>query len=283
VPYSPKITVSLDKELSIDWFIKFMNHPVYSGSRSNILRFYPSFKKLINENINEKLIVRKFVEGLYDKNNQAIIEIISSVREKLKNAEPAFKALSKYMDFPDLSERSYKAIPTFLPFSPFFKDTFFFSIANIKNFNPSSAVFIAVHEISHFILFEQIKNYTDNQTLKTPAFHYFKEALTTAVMDQPEFREFFDYKTLKKTKTYLGNNELHNLFIGSNTIVEFLKKNIVKNSSPYIKNILKILDIFVKNNEVFANKWKIWNQLCNDQNNEKLLSEYSKPINITLS
>ena len=283
----PKINIIVDKNADIDRFHRFLKHPEYLGKRFLILQFYPKLASLLTESTDEQRVVRDFVLKMYERHSPTIKKIILTVKKEIDQSEPVFAALGKYMDFPYLKDQTYIAIPTFLPFSPLMDDIFFFTIASLQ-IKPFRAVSTAIHEISHFIFFKQLKQWSDvsGRTLNHPATHYFKEALAAAVMNQPEFKSFFNYDVMLNMKNYPGNKELQQLFISDKNrqivnLVSFFRKNIViYKDGSYRDRLYKLLNTFFKNQDKLSVKWNLWNEHLIHPENESLLFQYKKPIEL---
>lgn len=239
---------------------------------------------------NEQTVVREMVTDMYQRYETLIEQIVSETILGFSHAGRAFTALTQYMNFPELGQRSYTAIPTFLPFSPLDQDQFYFSIAMAIAHGQAkslSYVAIGIHEVSHFILLEQYKSWRRQSalTLTDPAYHYFKEALTAAVMDQPEFRTFFDYRQLFKSEAYPGNPELRDLQveIDGNIIplIEVFRRDVIHYPDGYLAGLHRLCEYLSTANEEFNKKWKIWNDVGGSfEYHPKLLDAYRKPIRL---
>jgi hypothetical protein len=285
--FTPKIVISVNSQNDIDRFNSFLNHPNYAGKRTAILNFYPKIAEGIKKGQNEKELIADIIPDMYERYGKEINKIVEAAKKELQQSEIVFKTLASYMDFPKLAQKTYEANPTFLPFSPLGDNHFFFSIATQianKKIDTQKIVLIAVHEVSHFILFEQLKK-IPNLKLNHPASHYFKESLAAAIMDQKEFRDFFNYPKTFGCDCYPGNNELHQLFINFKNkkynIVTFFEKIILQNPKGYQAGLNWSLNEFLKNQNQFKEKWAIWNKILSAKNkNPKLVKEYQQEIKI---
>lgn len=290
--YRPHINFMISAEKDINSFNFFLNHHEHRGKRSKILVFYPELDKKIQKEKIEKIVVNNTILNMYERYNNEIQDIINIANNEFAKSELAFKALAKYMEYPQLNCRSYTAIPTFLPFSPInINDKiFYFSIASAianKSIQPFKILTIIIHEISHFIFAEQLDIWIKTHKLKLnmPTIHYFKEALTATIMNQSEFKNFFNYPVLFNSNNYPGNPELHQLLIHSSqktqNIIHLFEKEILQNYDDYNINVIRLLQKFEKNNNAFTEKWNLWNDKHNNLNaQKKFINQYSNPIKL---
>ncbi len=287
----PAISISADPEKDVNRFVFFLESRVYRRKRPQILNFYPKLTEQIQHGLNEQEAVREVVTDMYRRYGTKIEEIIIAVQKEIAGSEPVFAALAKCMECPQLSKRSYSAVPTFLPFSPLDENLFYFSIARTiagQDMKPWRVVATAIHEVSHFIFYEQLDDWSKKNsiTLNDPAIHYFKEALAAAIMDQPEFRTFFDYQALYRSDRYFGNAELHQLSIGnaenntaSENIIAFFEKEIVRSPDGYAVKLDCMLRWFAEAGAAFAEKWNLWNNMpINPAEQDEAMKKYREPI-----
>ncbi len=292
------ISVSINKEADIGKFLDFMNSPKYPGKRAIILKAYPEIANAINDGADEKTTIENIVNNLYSEKEEQIKNILSDLKNELANIDTIINSLANIMNH-DISANNYEAILTLLPFSPFKNNIFYFSIYSLifkkKDGSPrkkTSIVFTAVHEISHFIFFDQLKKWEAQSKKKIPhpAEHYFKEALTAAIMNKEIFKNFFDYPKLVNSENYRGNPELHALSISkenneTENIVAFFEREMFQNKDNYKTNFFRLLDIFYQNQEKFAQKWELWNNwlLSPDEYRSAIMEEYSTPFPIIIA
>lgn len=287
----PHIDFLIDPEKDIGRFNYFLNSTQYRRKRSSILSFYPKLNEQIEKQGNESEAVHEVVLDMYRRFHERIPEIVADVKNEFSKSAPVFDALARYMDVARLGEHFYTAVPTFLPFSPLDDDLFYFSIASDiteRSSKPFRIVAIGVHEISHFLFYEQLaawsrQNYT---TLHDASIKYFKEALAAAIMDQPEFRGFFDYPELFNSETYRGNPELHEFSIEHDGMVEnivtYFKKEILQSSDGYRTSMSRVLKAFANSSQEFDEKWDLWNQTPDDPDTQnEFTKKYSEPIRLT--
>ncbi len=264
----PHVNFHIDVEKDIERFEFFLSNSSYRAKRPIVLNYYPKLAEQIRAGKHEREAVHEHVHEMYRRYEQQLLNILTEVQEEYAASEMAFAALSKIMEFPELGERTYSAIPTFLPFSPLGEDVFFFSIASsIASHRrlPFREVTIGVHEISHFIFNEQYNRWKKkgHTKLNQPAHHYLKEALTAAIMDQQAFRNFFDYPNLYHSISYPGNPELRNLMISyhgeTTSIVEYIKQEVLLASIGYTHGLGYVCEAFGSADTAFSEKWQLWN------------------------
>lgn len=286
----PHINVIVDEEADRELFLRFLNHPQYPGKKAVLLNCYPQITGLITEGFSEEAAVKEIVGSLYAEHQLKIQTIVHTVKEALNGADKLFADLARLMGNISLSQKRYTAILTVLPFSPIKESTLYVSIYqeihNHVNKIMGSAHFlhITLHEISHFVFFEQLEKWEKlrEKKLAHAAAHYFKEALTAAIFNQPPLcRLFVKQKTVKRT-SYRGNAELHDVFVRyqdvDKNIVDFFQAEMFDNKSSYRKNLFNLLDLFAAHEDDFAEKWKIWNKQQLGDRNGAIRQEYAAPI-----
>ncbi len=281
----PKITILMNREADTNQFISFMNNSRHSGKKALILRAYPEVMETTEA-------IRATISRIYEEKSTELKEAFNAAKEQLEKSSEMLSVLAEIMDYPQLGEKEYTAVPTVLPFSPFGGSTFYFSVYSsifkTKNdtLKPVSVVPIAVHEISHFIFFDQLREWEmeSGKKLIHPAGHYFKEALTAAIMDGPKFKEIFDYQTLRGEKRYRGNPELHDFSIkydGDKTnIVDFFKIQMFGKGGSYKENLFRLLGLFARHQDKFKTKWDTWNTHLSHLENPELYQDYPNPLEL---
>ncbi len=276
------ISLRIDKQADIGRFIRFMDHPDYPGKKAVILKAYPE--------IASGQSIEEVINYLYEKNEDQIENIFSDLSKELERDKYIIESLGIIMSS-DIHKEEYEAILTLLPFSPIEEKRFYFSIYPIifrkKDGSPLRSVSIsctAIHEISHFIFFEQLRKWENatGKVLPHPAEHYFKEALTAAIMNQDIFKNHFNYKSLMGSDNYRGNKELHKLSIqkesGAINIVSFFEEKLFRKTIPYDVTLYNIIDRFFDKQEIFAKKWRLWNEYLLSNIKDEISGEYLEPI-----
>lgn len=285
---SPIITISIDAEKDVGRFIFFLTDEQFRAKRHHILQFYPTLLSRIEHGETLTSVVSDEVLNMYKRFEHQLQDIITLAKKEFSESEPTFCALAQIMDFAGLEKRSYIAIPTFLPFSPLEKNVFYFSIAKEiagKPHTTRSFLAIAVHEISHFLFLEQYERLFEknDNALNKPTYHFVKESLTAAIMNQEPFRQFFDYPALFHSNIYPGNPELHHLFLAYQQeqiqINDFFEKYVLRNPHGYRNGLRFVCRLCSGSADAFAKKWELWNTKPNNwKEQENFLSMYREPI-----
>lgn len=270
-------------------FLNFLNHPDFPANRRKIISSFPELECLIHQQDKkkEKEAVQCFLRYFYQKHKESISAISAESQVKLaKNSPKALRILGEMMQHRWGNKKRYYATPTILPFSPFKKNRFYFSVleAILKktNHNPT---FVAIHEISHFIFFDMLRQIEKEEDLilARDAAHYLKEALTAALLDMEPLR-----RTLKLTN-YHGNPEIHELYVKPERgktlcLKEYIKHVYIvakKQKKPF-KQTLKELILTAHCREMeFSKKRLLWNRYDKQIfSNPRLLREYRRPIKL---
>jgi len=286
---SIKIKYNLNEEVRV--FLTFLHHPQFPQNRNKIFKAFPELKIALDKKnkIKEEIIIKNFIKNFYKKHDYKIKKIINQSRELLKqNSEKALAQLGFLTDYQWSKDENYYAFPTILPFSPYKKNIFFFSILGaIYNEEQHNILFVSIHEISHFIVYKTLKKlYNKSIPLKKAGFYFLKEILAPVIMNQKPLC------SLLQIKDYVGNPFLKRVFIinksKKNQITDFFQKLYEEardKKGMNFNQILKIMTqlIFSIENEL-AKKNKIWNQYGNNLVNNKIaFKKYRQPIKIKVS
>ena len=284
----PKIKVKKDINKEIDLFLKFLHHPYYPQSRVKIFQSFSELKSLLKNQESEKVVIQQFIKDFYKIHNKKIERNINDSKKILKEkSHKALKELSKLMDYQwPKNHSNYTAMPTILPFSPFDNNTFYFSIlGQIKEKKSNNVLFIACHEISHFIFFDVLKKVKQkiNKSLPNDLRNYFKEALTAVLLNRKPLCDILNLHN------YKGNPEIRDIQIKkpNNTIIsfnEFINEQYetikIKNKKPFERFLKEILIILLPINKEFSKKRAIWNKYGNQLSKKAtILRRYQIPIN----
>lgn len=279
----PTIKLKKDMKNEIRLFKSFLNHPYFVQNRNYILKVFPEIKEIAQDDDFENKL-SDFITNFY-KQNEEKIKLIKINNENIlkERANQAFELLSNLMDY-EWDNKEYSAYLTILPFSPFEKDIFYYSIlAEIKNKNidNKSLLSVGIHEISHMIFYEYLKKIENkhNFILNTDAKNYIKEAITTALLNHKKFQNIFEMERSK------GNPEIQELYIKNSSsqinLSEFIET--LWYTHPF-KNFIEnlILSIHASEKE-FQDKRLLWNKHGREIfKNEDLLKEYQIPINLNM-
>ncbi|MBI2628138.1 MAG: hypothetical protein HYW71_01725 [Candidatus Niyogibacteria bacterium] len=284
----PKIKIKKNLKAEINIFQKFLHHPYYLQNRNSIFRAFPELEIQLKKSKNEKKIIEKFIAHFHKINKKAIDQIIKKSNIIInKNGSKALTMLSNLMDYKWSHPIIYKAVPTILPFSPFGDKIFYFSIlGQIRNKDKKDALFIAIHEISHFIFYDILKEIEQEIKKSAPddLKNYLKETLTAALLNRKPLSDILNLYN------YKGNPEVRDLRIqkSNGVIVSFTKfineyyQTIkVKNKKTFKVFLQEILNILLPISEEFSKKRAIWNRYGIQLYKKPFaLNLYQKPIQI---
>jgi len=267
-------------------FLNFLNNSQFPQNRNKIFQAFPDLKSRLDttDEKQEKEIIYQFISDFYKKNREKIDRIIKESEDLTQEkGEVALEALSDLMDYEWPRDLIYNAVPTILPFSPFQKNSFNFSIlGKIYGKNEKDVLCIAIHEISHFIFYDLL----DKMEIKiqNDARHYFKEALTAVILNEEPLRGILELND------YAGNPEIRDIQIQKKDgvilkLVDFIKEYYqrikIKEGKEFNIFLKKILNIIISVSGDLSEKRKIWNNYGNQIfKDENLLKQYSDPIKI---
>lgn len=207
-----KIIVKEKNSEEIKLFQRFLNHPDFPQHKKIIIHAFPFLGVCIKKSKNEREGIVLFRDEFYKKHNKKIRFIIKNTKKEIeKKQKKALVALGDVMEYQWKKQKKYIAFPTILPFSPFGKDKFFFSILNPLFGKPDfyHPLSTAIHEISHFIFFEKVRIIEKKKRIKLSKEleHYLKETLTAALLNEEPLKH-----TLGLGE-YRGNPEIRDIFI----------------------------------------------------------------------
>jgi len=280
--------IGLDREVNL--FLSFLHHPYYIQNRSFIFQTFPELEKLLEKQNKEKQVIKLFISKFYSYNRDKIQKIIQKNKNLLKKkSESSLIALLEIMDYQYDKPVVYKTAPTILPFSPFRNNIFYFSIlGEIKGKTGKNILTIGIHEISHFIFHDLLKEIESKKKLILPndIKNYLKEALAVVILNQKLLCDMLNLKN------YKGNPEIQNLRIekpnGSiKTFTDFLNEYYysvkVRRHKSFNIFLEEIINILLPIAPKFAKKRIIWNKYGKKVLKEaKLIKLYSEPIKIKI-
>lgn len=284
----PKIVIKENLEQETKLFLSFLNHPDYPQKRNSILKTFPDLKTLLEKSKNKKTIVRNFVKNFYKKHKTDIrIILLRSQLLLKKNGRIALQRLAEIMEYQWPKPITYIAEPTILPFSPFGNNIFYFSILkqiNEKKLN-KDILYVAIHEISHFVFFDLLKKIENKNKFKLPkdAMNYLKESLTAALLNQKLFLTLFGLKE------DIGNPEIRDLYIVTygktktirNFIQELYIQRVKKEKKSFEFFFGELIKIFISITPALSKKRLIWNHYGRTLfEKPKILVQYKKAIQI---
>ncbi|HLD62066.1 MAG TPA: hypothetical protein VI998_03790 [Patescibacteria group bacterium] len=284
----PKIKIKKDLKAEANMFQKFLHHPYYLQNRNFIFQAFPELEIQLKKSKNEKGVLEKFIANFHKTNKDAIDQIIKKSNAIInKKGGRALVALSNLMDYKWSRSIIYKAIPTILPFSPFGNNIFYFSIlGQIKGKNKKDALFIAIHEISHFIFYDILKEIEQEIKKSAPddLKNYLKETLTAALLNRKPLSDILNLHN------YKGNPEIRDLQIKKSngaivSFTEFIDEYYqiikVKNKKTFKVFLQEILNVLLPISKEFSKKRAIWNRYGNQlYKKPSALNLYQKPIQI---
>lgn len=293
--YTPNIHLRIDFDKEVDMFVTFLHSERFLQNRVSIFRCYPNLKAMLEtDGINEKNVIRSFIEKEYTTHDTIIQTIMSNAKEKIDGfGKIILEQLSSLMDY-TWSEKhtGYVVIPTILPFSPFNENTVYFSMARkIKGSKKKDDVNheilpLLAHEISHLMYWDIAgesgrKEMFDNYQWVTK--HFLQEILAPILMNQEPLKDILGIEN------YLGNPYLIHLNIEKNfiseNIVDYFKKKYESMKYTDAKLFTEIMQTMASElesvNSALDEKFKMWN--AHGHNiflNEILLQKYKEPISV---
>jgi len=284
--FLPKIKIKPSRKADVEQFIYFLNHNFYIQKRIMILNAFPDLDQSLT-NDQQFVVVNKFVSLFYKQNAKKIEQIIQKDKKTINNKEVKMLSfLKKLMDANWSGKEVFYAIPTILPFSPFRGNSFYYSIlGKIRNNKiQKDVLFIAAHEISHFIFYDtlaEIKRNHSDIKLSKESEHYLKEALVPAVLNEKGINK------LLKLHNYRGNSELHHLQVKLGEEVsgfmEFISHYYhlqkIENKKYFNEVLFDLVKIFSDADDQLILKKSIWDKYgFNMKSNSVAFNKYRKPI-----
>jgi len=282
---APRVQVVLDKERDTTQFIKYLAHPRFPQHQQNILAAYPDLGQILtNAADDQEYVMSAFVREEYSAHSKDVERIVAEAEESIANVVlPCLKALAELMQYTWPDNREFTAIPTLLPFSPFEGDIFYFSIlAELRGRNKVNFPFVAIHEISHQLLYDELANLYGRparEELGWLLLHYLQEILAPVLMNQEPIR------TLAHVTEYYGNPNLQHIYVSPSEIQisEYFRqrydaahKRAGYTFLGYIKDVVTTLRAIEMD---LAEHQEMWNKhgasLYKDQS---LLAVYRRPI-----
>lgn len=282
----PEIIIENDQETGMQIFERELFDVDDQYRRNMILDRFERLRELDNAGSLTHEKAREFLEEIYKNNEEKINEVIEKSREIIaKRGMECLKTLARYMDYEWRIQDKYKAIPTLLAHSPFNGHTFYVSMYGpvLKN-GKNEILDIAIHEISHFMLFQILKDLKMdqfNQAENKGLLHMFKEALTGMLLSEPKLGE------LLGNTEYRGNPETHHIFIQESEsepklFQEFLRekfKQTKESGGDFNSFLVETIDLLLPQAVEFAKRKGMWNKYGRKiEKNPELLAEYREAI-----
>lgn len=291
--YIPNINLKVDINEETDQFVAFLHHNKFPKNRDIIFQYYPDLKLMLEkDDIDEKRVVHSFIKGKYSEYDTAIASITSETEKKIhKYGAAILEQLSLLMDYRwPKGHAGYIVIPTILPFSPFGKNIFYFSMVrkikgnSEKGDDNHDILPLIAHEISHMMLWDILKqNEVEGMSLNYgwTVRHFLQEILAPIIMNQEPL------KNILGIKNYLGNPYLEHLNIERASIQENMViyfKNIYadmkfSDKRPFWEIAKFMADELEKISATLDKKMNMWNTYGHKiVSNEQLFEEYKRPI-----
>jgi|GEM_PF-3262906 hypothetical protein len=281
-----KLIVNTNFEKDIELIKEFFFNSETEHFKWRILRFYCGLEENISNSKEPAIVIEDYFNRIYLNKKDEIKSIVEQSRKIIEEEfSEGLEILVKMMNYDVFKKETFIAFPTLLPFSPTNRPTFYFSIVStLFNKSPNHILDIAIHEISHFLLFDILEDLKINLRIvreNQDFLHFFKEALTGMLLSEKEIAKLLD------RKDYKGNPEVHNLnikvFNQTTTLREYLRSTLHQyqekglSFSQFIKDVIDQLRPKVKE---FSNKKIFWNQNEREirDGDEKLSKEYAVPI-----
>jgi len=262
----PKLDVKIDKEQDKMLFRNFVRDGGVNYRK--ILQSYPNLKKELEESQDKEfeMTISDFLDQLYLQYKFQVDKIVEKEADVLKRANSTiFSGIEKVMGCGWDSSFEFFAIPTFLPFSPFGKNRFYFSIySEIIGGKESGRRVdrIAIHELSHICWYQKLeKAYKElDFELNTAANYYLKEAFATLIGESEEFSKVNGGYSPTNHNTSLlrielGGKEMEFVDFFRNYYNERRKKGF--DFYTILKEVLKMGYSIQKE---LDEKWSLWNK-----------------------
>ncbi len=297
----PHIKVDRNTEEEVELFYEFTDPIKLMPFRQAVFHTYPELKKLVDglSRKEEKPVIEQFVEN-YLQVHQAEFDQIMAEQQSLldERGQGALAELAKLMDYHWLNNANdYRAVPTILPVSPFGENVFFPSILALRDhWGLEDFLSIGVHEISHMILFDLLKNdYPDLYLVRhsSPAINTLKEALAPVVMNQSPLKDYINFSNYPNG--YVGNPNLALIFVREaqekpTQITQYLQdlyERMHQDKKKFPEIMKAMFDKMLPLEDEFDKKQDLWNkygrfdgsgEIClADEEAEK---EYCQPIKL---
>lgn len=282
----PEITVEKDQITGMDVFVRDLFERGSKTQRGSIVKYHPKLQELERSGELTPEKVREYLEEVYKSEAEKIDGVVEESRKILEaKGEEGLALLAKYMDYDWRPEDKYKAIPTLLPYSPFNKHTFYYSMyGQIFGDWKNDILHISIHEISHFMLFQlldDLKMTQFDQQENSGLLYMFKESLTGMLLSEPELSQ------LLEKREYKGNPDTHHIFIQEaggepRVFQEFLREKFKRNKEVggnFSSFLIEMVNLLLPHASEFAERKKMWNEQGKKiEEDPELLKIYSQPI-----
>lgn len=299
----PQIILEVNPHEELEVFYWALHHKTYPHLRKSILT-YEYFRPLkeslksvnIRSEIQEKEIIWDFLSKAHKQDEGNINSFIELSQQELdQKSQAALTGLARLMDYKWPEKFSgYRAVPVLLPFSPFGQNEFQFSILGAAQGKEQKSILeVSVHEISHMILFEILKElhpkWSENYNHNNISLFYLKEILAPVLMNQPPLRELLNLSSYPEG--YLGNDDLEGIYVaekGDNKmqITRYFQALYEQMRNEEGKSFEAIIDFMIRQvsplESELAKKCYLWNTHSWKVFTDPEISKaYSQPIKIS--
>ncbi|MCX6716536.1 MAG: hypothetical protein NTV72_01275 [Candidatus Taylorbacteria bacterium] len=280
-----RINLHKDIDAEIKIFFNFLNNKDFPQHRNIVFFKHPELKEKI-ENIKDSKeqikIIAEFISFFRKKYSNEIDKATEYIDKEIENkGNNALFVLENLMDFSNNAE--YIIIPTIYPLCPFFNNTFFYSIYDVKNGKVTydDVVSVSMHEISHMILFEILEK--NNIFLNKELIYFVKEIIAPVLVYQDDFNGLFE-------KEIIGNIDATEIRFSMNgkTIkaFDFFNEMFIKNKKEgknFNDFLLSTINICKKIENGIIEKHNFWNKNGFEiMNNKELQEQFKVPIPLNI-
>lgn len=206
------IIVKEDHKAEIEIFFNFLHNKEYPQHRNMIFFYFPELKYLIERNPeNEVGIIENFIQKTRSQNKNNIERSITYIEDAVRDkGEKSLQILANLMNYNrKRATENYVLTPTIFPVSPFKGNTFFYSIyKSLQGVTEYPKVLaVAVHEISHMMLFDILIE--KNVSLDNFTIYFIKELIAPILVFQDDFTGIFK-------KEIVGNYNVLEIYFKEN-------------------------------------------------------------------
>lgn len=247
-------------------FASFLHSQRFPEKRAFILRSHPGLERALNESDVESRAIQKYLTQYYRTNKHEIRRAVFNDRRQIQQSGAlALRTLGKMMDYRWKRKTTYVALPTILPFSPYRRNVFFFSLlGRLRGKQKTSILHTAIHEISHFLFFEIQKDIEGRLRfhLSNDMAHFLKEALTTALLNEKPLKKILHIHSDK------GNPEIHELCVAKHrgqpiTFANWIQHEYQVSRKQHVafKALCeRLIRLCHQHERAFQRKRRMWNQ-----------------------
>jgi len=300
----PEITLEESLEAEVDIFYHSLHNQYRPWQRKLILSFrdFRPLKESLEampakDEAEEKRILSEFLKQCRDRNKDQIEPFISRSRQEVSNKSgEALKELAQLMDYnwPE-NFPGYKVVPVLLPFNPFGKNIFYYSILKItQGVDQKDLLEVAIHEISHMVFFEILERLRLSSNNfsgpKNIPIDYLKEILAPVLMNQPPLRRLLDLS--RYPEGYTGNPDLGPMFVtvgnsGERTQIsryfqQLYERMRYQEHKTFPEIVGAMVKIIMPLEAELLKRRDLWNEYQHKIfKNQALLDRHSEPMRIT--